>query len=153
MYIFVFFIIIVFGLKENIKNLDNITNPKKNLYALTKVPDEKFLNTNYIEFINFFRDISKEETCIQQFTDDNAFAYLIKKPTCTQFYVNAHIINGWTEDKFIKQLNDSKPKYIIYSSEINWFKKRNNAPKAEEFILNNYSFFKKIHSWEIYKLK
>ena len=59
MYIFVFFIIIVLGLKENIKNLNNIADFNKNFYALTKVPEQKLLKTNYVELINYNRDISK----------------------------------------------------------------------------------------------
>ena len=76
---------------------------------------------------------------------------MLNKPTCTQFYVNSHIINGLTEKKFINQLKKSKPEYIVYTSEINWFKERNNAPNAEKYILNNYYLFNKFKYWQIYK--
>ena len=88
---------------------------------------------------------------MQQFTDDNAIPYLVNKPTCTKFYVSAHIIQNWTEKNFIDELKNSKPNYIVYSSNINWFKSRKNAPMADRFILDNYFLYKDLSPWIIYK--
>ena len=136
---------------KNSTNIKNIFNLEKNFYALTKVSDDNFLSYEYKEFIEYFKNVSINDTCIQQFTDDSALPYFLNKPTCTQFYVNSHIINGWTEKKFIDQLKKSKPEYIVYTSEINWFKERNNAPNAEKYILNNYYLFNKYKYRQIYK--
>ena len=136
---------------KNSINIKNIFNLEKNFYALTKVSDDVFLSSEYKEFIQYFKKISINDDCVQVFTDDNTLPYLLNKPTCTQFYVNSHIINGWTEKKFINQLKKNKPEYIIYTSEINWFKERNNAPNAEKYILNNYYLFNKFKYWQIYK--
>ena len=136
---------------KNSTNIKNIFNLEKNFYALTNVSDDVFLTSEYKEFIEYFKKISINDDCVQQFTDDNSLPYFLNKPTCTQFYVNSHIINGWTEKKFINQLKKSNPEYIIYTSEINWFKERNNAPNAEEYILNNYYLFNKYKYWQIYK--
>ena len=43
------------------------------------------------------------------------------------------IIQNWTEDNFIKELDDAKPNFIVYSSNINWFKDRKNAPNADKY--------------------
>ena len=139
-------------LNNNALNINNIISGGKNIFYLTKVNDEKLLNENYSFFIKRFKQISGIDNCVQQFTDDNALPYFIKKPTCTQFYVNSHIIGGWTENKFIEQLKESRPSFIVYSSNINWFKDRKNAPKADNFIISNYSLYEKIDSWEIYKI-
>ena len=95
----------------------------------------------------------KNESCVQQFTDDNAIPYLVGKPTCTKYYDNAHIIQYWTENNFVKELNDTAPNYIVYSSRINWFKARNNAPNADKFILDNYFLYKDLSPWIIFKKK
>tara|TARA_Y100000031_G_C8087451_1_gene322583 strand:- start:82 stop:693 length:612 start_codon:yes stop_codon:yes gene_type:complete len=137
---------------KNSTNIKNVFNLEKNFYALTKVSDDDFLSSEYKEFIEYFKNISINDACVQQFTDDNALPYLLDKPTCTQFYVNAHILNGWTENKFIEQLKSNKPEYIVYSSEINWFKERNNAPNAKKYILDNYFLFNQIKYWQIYKI-
>ena len=118
---------------------------------LTNVSDERFLDKEYLKFIELYKDLTKDETCVQQFTDDNAIPYLVNKPTCTKYFVNGHVIKNWTEKNFIKELKDSSPKYIVYSSKINWFKNRNNAPNADKFILDSYSLFKDLTPWQIYK--
>ena len=40
---------------------------------------------------------------------------------------------------------------IIYTSNINWFKSRKNAPSADRFILDNYFLYKDLSPWIIYK--
>ena len=129
----------------------NVFNMDKNFQGITKIDDYKFLNNNYLNFLDIYGNLVKNEKCIQQFTDDNAIPYLLKKPTCTKYYVHAHVIQNWTEDDFIKEIDNTKPQYILYSSEVNWFKSRNNAPKADRYILENYSLFKDLSPWIIYK--
>ena len=109
------------------------------------------MNKEYLNFIETLKEILKDENCIQQFTDDNAIPYLVNKPTCTKYFVNAHIIKNWTEENFIKELERSKTNYIVYSSNINWFKSRNNAPNADKFIVDNYFLYKNLTPWKIYK--
>ena len=129
----------------------NVFNMDKNFQGITKIDDYKFLNNDYLNFLDIYGNLVKDEKCIQQFTDDNAIPYLLNKPTCTKYYVHAHVIQNWTEDDFIKEINNTKPQYILYASEVNWFKSRNNAPKADRYILENYSLFKDLSPWIIYK--
>ncbi len=142
-----------FFFQNNFINLVNIFNTNKNFIMLTKIKDNKILNNNYSEFIKTYKDLTKNESCVQQFTDDSAIPYLVNKPTCTKYYVNSHIIENWTEKNFIKELENSSPKYIVYSSEINWFKNANNAPNADKFILDNYFLYKDLSPWIVYKKK
>lgn len=140
-----------FLLNNNYKNLQNIFNSEKNFLKITKINDEAFMNKEYLNFIETLKKILKDENCIQQFTDDNAIPYFVNKPTCTKYFVNAHIIKNWTEENFIKELERSKANYIVYSSNINWFKSRNNAPNADKFIVDNYFLYKNLMPWKIYK--
>ena len=146
-----FIVSFIFFFQNNYSNLPNILNSDKSFLMLTKIEDKRFLGKNYIKFIDIFRDLTANERCVQQFTDDNAIPYLVNKPTCTKYYVSAHIIENWTENNFIRELNDKSPNYIVYSSKINWFKDRDNAPNADKFILNNYSLYKDLSPWRIYK--
>ena len=148
------FSLVIFSLfffQNNFSNLLNITNFNKNFYRLTKIDDSEFLTSDYKNFLNIYKDLIINEKCVQQFTDDNAIPYLVNKPTCTKFYVNAHIIKNWTENEFIEELKNSSPNYIVYSSEINWFKNRNNAPIADKFITKNYFLYENLSPWTIYK--
>ncbi len=152
-YIFIITILIsfLFFFQNNYSNFLNIFSFNKNFQMITKIDDKKFLDKDYYKFIEIYKNLVKEENCVQQFTDDNAIPYLVGKPTCTKYYVNAHIIQNWTENDFIKELKEIAPNYIVYSSKINWFKNRNNAPKADKFILNNYFLYKDLSPWIIYK--
>tara|TARA_E500000178_G_scaffold338921_1_gene379782 strand:+ start:2532 stop:4337 length:1806 start_codon:yes stop_codon:yes gene_type:complete len=149
--IFSILICLVFFFRVNYLNLYNLFNMNKNFQGITKIDDFKFLSNDYLKFINFYGNLVKNEKCVQQFTDDNAIPYLLNKPTCTKYYVHAHIIQNWTEDDFLRELDNTRPQYILYSSEVNWFKSRNNAPKADKYILDNYFLFKDLSPWIIYK--
>ena len=152
-YLFILSILIcfLFFFQNNYLNFLNIFNPNKNFQIITKIDDKEFLDNDYYKFLKIYKDLIKDENCVQQFTDDNAIPYLIDKPTCTKYYVNAHIIQNWTENNFIKELRDTAPNYIVYSSKINWFKIRNNAPNADKFILDNYFLYRDLSPWIIYK--
>ena len=137
--------------QNNYLNLINIFNNEKNFLMLTNIEDNKILDEDYYKFVKIYEELTKNETCVQQFTDDNAIPYLVNKPTCTKYYASAHIIQNWTENDFIKELEETSPNYIVYSSRVNWFKSRNNAPKADKFILDNYFLYKDLSPWTIYK--
>ena len=126
---------------------------KKNIGILFKAKNEVYLSNKQINFIKRYKQLSNNENCVQIFTDDISLPYLLNKPSCTQFYIPAHIIIGWTENRFINQLKNNLPKYIIYSSPINWLSNRKNMPNAVNFIHQNYIFYKKIDEWVIYKKK
>tara|TARA_B100000902_G_scaffold253236_1_gene239745 strand:- start:5304 stop:7112 length:1809 start_codon:yes stop_codon:yes gene_type:complete len=152
-YLFLLSIMIcfLFIFQKNYLNFFNFLDSNKNFLMITKVDDKEFLEEDYYKFLQLYKKLIKDEKCVQQFTDDNAIPYLVNKPTCTKYYVSAHIIQNWTEDDFIKELKYSKPNYIVYSSKINWFKNRKNAPNADIFIINNYFLYEDLSPWKIYK--
>ena len=153
MFLFIFTIIIsfLFFFQNNYLNLINILDNNKNFIMLNNIQDEKILSNDYYQFVKFYKNLTKNETCVQQFTDDNAIPYLVNKPTCTKYYYSGHIIQNWTENNFIKELRDIGPNYLVYSSQIDWFKSKNNAPNANKFILDNYFLYKELTPWKIYK--
>jgi hypothetical protein len=143
-------IVIFFTTQEvNIKNSANIFDFKKNIFGLHKQKNEIFLTDKYKRFIKDFTLLSTKDKCVQQLNDDNALPYFLNKPTCTKYYVNAHILTNHTENNFLIELKKSMPEYIVSESNINWFKFRNNYPVASSFVRDNYSFFKRYESWVI----
>ena len=145
-----FLVIIFFVTQEvNIKNSVYFFNFKENIFALHKQKNEIFLTEEYKKFIIDFTLLSKKDNCVQQLNDDNALPYFLNKPTCTKYYVNAHVLTNHTENNFLIELKESMPEYIVSESNINWFKFRNNYPIASSFVSENYSFFKKYDSWEV----
>ena len=152
-YILIFFLTIFFFTTQeiNFKNSTHIMNIEKNIFALHKQKDEIFLTKEYKDFIEEFAILSKNDQCVLQLNDDNALPYFLNKPTCTKYYVNAHVLTDHTENNFLLELKKSVPEYIVSESNINWFKHRNNYPKASLYVDENYSFFKRFNSWEVIK--
>ena len=124
-------------------------NSEKNIFALHKQKNEIFLTQEYKNFIKEFTILSKNDKCVLQLNDDNALPYFLNKPTCTKYYVNALVLANHTENNFLIELKKSMPEYIVSESEINWFKVRDNYPKASLFVDENYTFFKQINLWKI----
>ncbi len=140
-----------FIIPDKNKSLKNIINFKVNIESLTQRKDDNYLSTKKLNFINEFKQLSKNDNCVQVLTSDVSIPYLLKKPSCTQFYFPSHIITGWTEEKFINQLEDNFPEFIIYSSPNSWLIDRRNMKNADKFIKKRYNFFKSINEWEIYR--
>ena len=151
---FIIFIISFFSiLKFDIKNISNILNVKTNIKALVYAKDDVFITEEYKKFTQYFSEISKDDACVQILTGDISLPYLLKKPSCTQFYIPGHILINWSEKKFINQIKKSSPDFILYSSPLTWITKKENMPNVELFIKKNYYLFNDFMGRTIYKKK
>ena len=153
--IFVFIFIIQLQNHPNknsfFNKFNNILEFKKNISVFANINPEKFLSKKHKDIINFYRQISEDDDCVQIFTDDISFSYFLNKKTCTQFYIPAQIINGLTEDKFLYQFKKNSPKVILYESEYKILSNKKNMLKTTKFINNNYSFYKNYRGYIFYK--
>ena len=122
-----------------------------NIQTLIYAEDELFLNDDYKNFLKYYSEISKDDDCVQILSNDVSLPYLLKKPTCTQFFIPAHILIGWNEDKFIEQINKSKPNFILYASSMIWLNNKKNMPNVDLYIKNNYNLYNDFKGWKIYK--
>ena len=135
----------------NILNISNIFNFKKNIHTLIYAEDKLFLNNDYKKFLKYYSEISKNDECVQILSDDVSLPYLLKKPSCTQFFIPAHILIGWNENKFIEQIKKSKSNFILYSSPMIWLNNKANMPNVNLFINDNYYLYNNFLGWKIYK--
>jgi len=140
-------------LKSNIKNITKILNVKNNITDLLYAKDDVFISNEYKEFYEYFAEISREDLCVQILSDDIALPYILKKPSCTQFFFPSYILTNWNENKFIEQMNNSKPNFILYSSPMMGVTKKENMPNVDLFIKNNYYLFNNFMGRLIYKKK
>jgi len=150
---FIFISLFCFFSIINIKVLDisNIFNIKDNISGLVYASDKKFLSDEYIKFLEYYSEISKKDECVQVLSDDVILPYLLKKPSCTQFMMSAHILSGWNEDKFINQIKKSNSEFILYSSSLVMIGNKKNMPNVISFIKSNYYFYNNYKGWHIYK--
>ena len=133
------------------KKIQNFTNSKINLTHLFEAEDSSFLNENDKSVLKYYKEISKGDDCTQIFSDKAEFSYLLKKPSCTQFYSSIRIMNGYTENKFINQLKLAAPNIILYKSLYNIQTNYSNMPNATKYIEKEYSFYKNYNDYIFYK--
>ena len=137
----------------NIKiiNFSNLFKVKNNISELIYAADSKFLSDKYKIFVKYYSKLSKDDDCIQILSDDIALPYFLKKPSCTQFFIPAHILIDWNEDKFINQIQKSNSQFILYSSPPIWLNNKDNMPNVDSFIKSNYYLYNNFMGWHIYK--
>ena len=143
----------IFNKNENIEviqKIKNIKNVKTNIKYLIEAKDDLYLNENTKSVLKFYKEISKNDNCTQILSDDIAFSYFLRKPTCTQFYIPAQIVTSFTEKKFINQLKFAAPKIILYKSPNNILSNP-NMPNALAYIHKEYSFFENYNNYIFYK--
>jgi hypothetical protein len=103
--------------------------------------------------INFYKEISKNEECVQVFTNETVIPYLLKKPTCSKYYFVYIASPKSLQKKFLLDLALKKPRYILYDSEVDIY----DDPKSRltivnNFILDNYTIYQKLNKWTILRI-
>ena len=137
----------------NFNSLLNFSKVHKNINTLLTTKDEKFLNSETQRVIEYYKQLSKNDDCVQILTDDFVFSYFLKKKTCTQFWAPTGIHPGIIEGKFISQLSRSSPSVILFESKNKIQTDLQNKPKIIEYIEDKYEYFNDINGYVFYKLK
>ena len=176
--IYSLFSLVLFLITNNL-SFDRISNNIKNDIKTVLIKEDNYFlkfkigmynygrkfNSKNLEddqkFINYYTGLTKNDNCVQNFTEYLALAYFLKKPTCTSFYNAQFIQHKITDEKFIREFKDNMPNYILYKSPISFFDKSgykqqnnlmNGIPNVEKFIKKNYSFYTSyLNNWVIYK--
>ena len=116
--------------------------------------DEKYLTADYKALVNYYKDLTIDEKCIQIITNESTLPYFINKPSCTPYYFMYPVGALSLQKKFIQKLKEKKPKTILYRSEkTSWDFSKLQAPLLFDFIERNYVFYNKYKLWTFYKLK
>ena len=101
-----------------------------------------------------YEELSKTDNCIQILSGDTALPYLLKKPSCTQFFTPpVQIFNGITENRFIDQLDKSSPNIILFKSASTIFLNPLNVPLTLKYVEEKYSFYENYNGYIFYKKK
>ena len=171
-------IIVFFTMYKNINLNDIYKNIKFEIKSVLLKEDQFFLNfkpgmysygKNYDEndyqddkkFINYYRQLTEGDKCIQNFTEYLAISYFLNKATCTSFYNAQFIQHGITDKKFLVEFKKNLPNFIIYTSPIVHIGKDGNLqqkslltgiPKVDDFIKKNYLFYENyLNKWVVLK--
>ena len=149
----IFSLLIISILKTNITDIKNIPNAFNNIENLVNYKNEKYLSSDYRQLVNYYKNLVKNEKCVQIVTNEASLPYLLNKPTCTQYYFMYPIGKKDLQEKFIEQLKISKPKIILYNSEIStWDFSSKHASIIFDYIDQNYSLHSKFKYWTFYQI-
>ena len=156
-----FFLILIFTLssifmflKNENTNIKNITNFYSSSKSLINKNDFSFVNNDYKEFIIYYRNLIQDDKCVLIFTNENALPYFLKKPTCSKFYTAYTSSPESLQKRFVEEIRDKIPSYVVYESQIDYYDKPNVTLNiVNNYILDNYTLLEKINKWTIYKIK
>ena len=73
--------------------------------SFINLSDDHFLNKEELVFIKKINTLVKDYNCIQLFTNDAAFNYLLRKKSCTKFYFVYVASPLDKQKKFISELD------------------------------------------------
>ena len=138
----------------------NSINFKMAAYSFTDIKklliqnDGDYLSEDYVVMLDYYKNLVKDEKCIQIFTNETAIPYLLKKPTCSKFYLMWTSSPVKNQKLFVEELKFFRPQFILFDSEKDIYRDIHvKLPIVLEYINTNYSFHSKFKSWTFVKLK
>ena len=138
-------------------NIKNILTFKKNISNFFSLSDDTFLlekNSNYLKLVKFYDSLLEKDECVQVLTDETIIPYIVKRKTCTKFFFYHTLLDEKIQRQFINELKITRPRFILYKSDLfspfNFF---NRLKLVDEYINNNYIFYEKFDYWIFYKIK
>ena len=103
--------------------------------------DEVFLKDEDIKFINNVKNAISENNCFQNFTDDVALNYLLKKINCSKYYMVYSLGSKKTQNELVKSLEKTEI-IIAYQDRLNNDEMKERPYyklwRVNEYIKKNY---------------
>ena len=151
MFLFIFFYSLFF-FEIDFKNI-LLFNKKIDIYV--NLENEKFLDKKTIKLVNYYKDISKEDNCIQTITNLATLPFLVNKPSCTRYFSTWYNVTHKHQKKFIDELENKKPRILLYSSKLDLYNFDDDKRIALilEYIKKNYITYSKTDDWHFLKRK
>ncbi len=149
--LFPFFLLILFLYNNFNFKPENIKKYNSRFSNYINLPDENFLNTKEINFIKETKPIIEKSDCVQLFSHDAALLYLLKKKSCSRFFLIWSVGSPENQKNLVKELE--KTSFVISGGiKYNWLKP---LPKrlsiVYDYINDNYEKIEEIENWYILK--
>ena len=136
-FIVVFFSIIIVPTFMIDINPKKIPSFNKRLTTYLYADDKLFLNNNDIEFIEQARKYLDDVDCFQNFTNDVALNYLLRKHNCTKHYIVYALGSKKTQKELIESLKNVDV-VIAYTDKIRKAKWHHLEPNYKLWIVKDY---------------
>jgi hypothetical protein len=101
-----------------------------------------------------FNDLNKDEKCVQNFTVDLILPYLLKKPSCTKYFISHLALSKSAQLKYIKEITTNSPLYIIYESPgfiLDNIPTHKRVKLVDAYIKDNYVMYDSFNGYTILK--
>ena len=136
-------------------NYSNIKNIQNRYSEFVRHEDSYFMNNDTINIINYLKEVTEDEKCIENFTYDLSIPFFLKKTSCTPYYSSWLASPTVLQQDYIKRLKIAKPNYIIYKSKrfVDNLHVYERLELVNRYIIKNYDFHRNIDDFLIYKLK
>ena len=129
------FIALIFTLSLNI-NPTKILEFNKRFSKYIKLEDQFYLHKHENIFLKDSKNIVNDYNCIQMFTNEIAYLYLLRKKNCTKYYMVFSVGSPRLQMKFINELNNAD--IIITSEYDDKGHPTYKLPLVTDFIKENY---------------
>ena len=159
-FVIVLYMSFFFLVNQSKYNLYNAINFKTNFLKYINLDDYEFIDQDKRKLIDFYKKIAANDNCVQIFTFDLAFPYLLKKPSCTRYFSSWLTSPIKKQQIYIDDLKNINAQYILYKSKGKNFDYTFSVepPKLSErldlvnsYILSNYNNFKEFDGYVILK--
>ena len=147
------FIFIFFLSFNNSINFNNLKDYNEKLNDFIYKNDAFFLSNDENKFVSELKPLLDKYDCVQLFSNDAAFNYLLRKKSCTKYYFVWSVSPKNIQKKFINESNHTKL-IISGGTKSKWelpLEKKLNL--INDFIKSNFKKDIKISQWEIYSRK
>jgi hypothetical protein len=118
-------------------NPKKIPSFNKRLTTYLYADDKLFLNNNDIEFIKQAKKYLDDVDCFQNFTNDVALNYLLRKHNCTKHYIVYALGSKKTQKELIESLKNVDV-VIAYTDKIRKAKWHHLEPNYKLWIVKDY---------------
>ena len=146
----IFFILGLLAVYSVNLNSKDIFSYKKRFNSFKNLSDDHFLNKEELIFITKINTLIKNYNCIQLFTNDAVFNYLLRKKSCTRFYFVWSASSLDKQKKFISELDNTKI-IIANGAKNNWdIRLEDKLFLVDNFIQNNFYKYQSIKHWDIF---
>ena len=117
-------------------NFKNILNYKNRFTSFIYLDDKNFLNKKDISFIENSKKIIVDYSCFQNFTNDVALNYLLKKKNCSKFYMVFSLGSKKSQEELIEYLSTTQ--IVIAYKERTELVNYKDEPNYKLWIVKDY---------------
>ena len=143
-------ILFIFNIELNTKNTLNFSQRFNNYIHL---PDTYFLADNEKNFIKFVKPKLKNQSCVQLFSNDAIFYYILRKSSCTKYYFVWSAASKLNQNQFINELSNSDI-IIEGGTKNNWdYPLKLKVNYVHKHIIKNYELIESFDNWNIFVKK